>query len=43
VRTAVHRLRRRFGAVLREEVGCTVQDPRDVEEEIRHLLTVAGR
>jgi RNA polymerase sigma factor (sigma-70 family) len=42
VRVAVHRLRRRFGAALREEVGRTVEDPRDVEEEIRHLLAVAG-
>lgn len=42
VRVAVHRLRRRFGALLREEVGRTVETPRDVEEEIRYLLTVAG-
>jgi RNA polymerase sigma factor (sigma-70 family) len=42
VRVAVHRLRRRFGAVLREEVGQTLQEPGDVEEEIRYLLTVAG-
>jgi RNA polymerase sigma-70 factor (ECF subfamily) len=42
VRVAVHRLRRRFGAVLREEVGGTVEDPRDVEAEIRHLLAIAG-
>ena len=43
VRVAVHRLRRRFGAVLRDEVGRTVEDPAEVEEEIRHLLAVAGR
>ena len=42
VRVAVHRLRRRFGAALREEVGRTVSEPGDVEEEIRYLLTVAG-
>jgi RNA polymerase sigma-70 factor (ECF subfamily) len=42
VRVAVHRLRRRFGAVLREEVGRTVAEPGDVEEEIRYLLTVAA-
>ncbi len=41
MRVAVHRLRRRFGAVLREEVSRTVEKPDDVEEEIRHLLTVA--
>lgn len=39
VRVAVHRLRKRFGAVLREEVGQTVLDPADVEPEIRWLLT----
>ena len=43
VRVAVHRLRRRFGAVLRDEVGRTVEDPAEVEEEIRHLLAIAGR
>ena len=42
VRAAVHRLRRRFGAMLRAEVGRTLEDPRDVEEEIRYLLRVAG-
>jgi RNA polymerase sigma factor (sigma-70 family) len=42
VRVAVHRLRRRFGAALREEVSGTVEDPRDVEAEIRHLLAIAG-
>jgi RNA polymerase sigma-70 factor (ECF subfamily) len=43
VRVAVHRLRRRFGALLREEVGRTVDQAGDVEKEIRHLLAVAGR
>ena len=43
VRVAVHRLRRRFGALLREEVGRTVEHPGDVKEEIRYLLTVAAR
>ncbi len=43
VRVAVHRLRRRLGALLREEVGRTVEHPGDVEEEIRYLLTVAAR
>jgi RNA polymerase sigma-70 factor (ECF subfamily) len=43
VRVAVHRLRRRFGALLREEVARTVEHPGEVEEEIRYLLTVAGR
>ena len=38
VRVAVHRLRRRFCAVLREEVAETVSDPRDVDGEIRFML-----
>jgi len=35
---AVHRLRRRFAAVLREEVARTVADPADVDGEIRFML-----
>jgi len=38
VKVAVHRLRRRFGAVLRQEIEQTVADPHDVDDEIRHLL-----
>jgi RNA polymerase sigma-70 factor (ECF subfamily) len=38
VRVAVHRLRRRFCAVLREEVGRTVRSPADVDAEIRWLI-----
>lgn len=38
-RVAVHRLRKRFCAVLREEVARTVADPSDVDAEIRWLLT----
>jgi RNA polymerase sigma-70 factor (ECF subfamily) len=40
VRVAVHRLRKRFGAVLREEVARTVADPVDVEPEIRWMLSI---
>jgi RNA polymerase sigma-70 factor (ECF subfamily) len=38
LRVAVHRLRRRFAAVLREEVARTVADPTDVDGEIRWML-----
>jgi RNA polymerase sigma-70 factor (ECF subfamily) len=38
VKVAVHRLRRRFRDLLVEEVTATVADPRDVKDEIRHLL-----
>ena len=40
---AVYRMRRRFVYFLRQEVGRTVADPGDVEEEIRYLLTAASR
>jgi RNA polymerase sigma-70 factor (ECF subfamily) len=38
VRVAVHRLRQRFGAVLRDEVAQTVADAGDVDDEIRWML-----
>jgi RNA polymerase sigma-70 factor (ECF subfamily) len=38
VRVAVHRLRRRFATVLREEILETVSDPGEVDAEIRWLL-----
>jgi RNA polymerase sigma-70 factor (ECF subfamily) len=40
VRTAVHRLRKRFGAALRAEVRETVADPSEADDEIRYLLSV---
>ncbi|MBX3746094.1 MAG: sigma-70 family RNA polymerase sigma factor [Verrucomicrobiae bacterium] len=38
VKVAVHRLRRRYRAVLRELVAETVATPDEVEDELRHLL-----
>lgn len=43
LRVALHRLRRRFGDLLREEIAQTVVDPADVDEEIRYLLGIASR
>jgi len=43
VRAAVHRLRKDFAELLRREVGRTVTDEGDVDDEIRHLLTVLAR
>lgn len=40
VRVAVHRLRGRFGELLRDEIAATVEDPGDVDAELRHLLHV---
>jgi DNA-directed RNA polymerase specialized sigma24 family protein len=38
VATAVHRLRRRYHLIVREEVGRTVASPADVEDEMRSLM-----
>lgn len=43
VRVAVHRLRKRLGQSLKKEVGRTVADPKDIDEEIGHLLAALGR
>jgi RNA polymerase sigma factor (sigma-70 family) len=40
VKVSVHRLRQRYGELLREEIGQTVNDPADVDDELRHLLSV---
>lgn len=42
VRQAVHRLRRRFGQVLRDEIADTVAGEDAIDEEVRHLLAVIG-
>jgi RNA polymerase sigma factor (sigma-70 family) len=42
VRVSVHRLRKRFGRLLREEVAATVADPADVDAELRYLLGILG-
>jgi DNA-directed RNA polymerase specialized sigma24 family protein len=40
---AIHRLRQRFGALLREQVAQTVASEAEVEEELRYLISVVGR
>ena len=40
IRSAVLRLRRRLGQLLREEIAATVADPADIDDEVRHLLKV---
>jgi transposase len=37
VKTLIHRLRKRYTALLREEVGRTVSDPAEVDDEIHAL------
>ena len=38
VKVAVHRLRKRYGELVRAEIAKTVTDPSDVEVEMRHLV-----
>jgi RNA polymerase sigma-70 factor (ECF subfamily) len=40
VKVAVHRMRRRYGELLRAEIAKTVADPHDVQDEVRHLIAV---
>ncbi|MDB6025246.1 MAG: hypothetical protein JWM68_1469 [Verrucomicrobiales bacterium] len=43
IKVSLHRMRRRFGELLRREVAHTVSRPEEVEEEIRQLLAaIAG-
>jgi RNA polymerase sigma-70 factor (ECF subfamily) len=42
VKTAVHRLRRRFQGDLRTHIAETVSDPDDVDDEIRFLVRALG-
>ncbi len=42
VKVAVHRLRKRYGALLREEVERTVGDPAETDGELRFLLAALG-
>jgi len=37
VKVALHRLRRRYGELLRGEIAQTVITPEELDEEIRHL------
>jgi RNA polymerase sigma-70 factor (ECF subfamily) len=42
VGVAVHRLRKRYGALLHDEIAATVGDPAEVEDEVRALLAALG-
>jgi len=42
VKVAVHRMRRRLRALLRDEVARTVGEPRQVDDELRHLFAALG-
>lgn len=40
VRQAFYRFRQRYQSLLREEIANTVATPGDIEDELRHLITV---
>ena len=42
-RVALHRLRKRFRRLFREEIAETVSDPAEVDDEVRHVVSVLGR
>ncbi len=42
VKSGIHRLRRRYGELVREEIAHTVHSPAEIEPEIRYLLQVLG-
>ena len=43
VKVWVHRLRRRFRDLLREEIAQTVAGLEDIDDELSYLLSVLGR
>jgi len=42
-KSAIYRFRQRYGELFAEEIAQTVERPEDVDDEIRHLLTVLER
>jgi DNA-directed RNA polymerase specialized sigma24 family protein len=43
LRVAVHRLRRRYGEILREQIAETVGSPQEVDEEMAYLLAALSQ
>jgi DNA-directed RNA polymerase specialized sigma24 family protein len=43
LKAEVHRLKRRYGELLREEVAHTVTSPGEIDDELHYLITVLGR
>jgi RNA polymerase sigma factor (sigma-70 family) len=43
VKVAVHRLRRHYGELLRAEISNTMSQPNEVEDEVRHLISVLSK
>ena len=42
LKMAVHRMRKRFGELLRDEIAQTVATPDEIEDEIRHLIAATA-
>jgi RNA polymerase sigma factor (sigma-70 family) len=43
VKVAVHRLRKSFRDLVRQEIAQTVSSPEDIQDELRHLWSAVGR
>jgi RNA polymerase sigma-70 factor (ECF subfamily) len=43
IKSDVHRLKRRYREVLREEIAHTVATPTEIDDELRHLIMVLGQ
>jgi len=43
VKSAIHRMRQRYGELLRAEIANTVTNPQEMEEELRHFVAVLSR
>jgi len=43
VKVAMHRLRARYGELVREEIAKTVSTPEEVDQELKYLIEVLGR
>jgi DNA-directed RNA polymerase specialized sigma24 family protein len=41
-RSSVHRLRKRFQGLFREEIACTLADPADIDDEMRAVIAALG-
>ena len=42
VKVSIHRLRKRYGELLREQISQTVATPEEVQEEIRYLISIVA-
>lgn len=42
VKVTVHRMRRRYGELLRNEIAKIVERPEDIDGELKYLIEVAG-